>query len=45
MYVEPKLKDEIELLPYRNKNGTVDGLLEEAKKQMEFSEGGTGKLM
>lgn len=38
------MKDEKELILYPNKGGTVGDLLEEAKKQIEFSEGSTGKL-
>lgn len=44
LYVGPKMKDEKELILYPNKNGTVADLLEEAKKQIEFGEGSTGKL-
>lgn len=44
MYVGPKLKEEKELILYPNKGGTVADLLEEAKKQIDFSEGSTGKL-
>lgn len=44
IYVGPKMKEEKELILYPNKNGTVADLLEEAKKQIEFSEGSTGKL-
>lgn len=43
-WVGPKMKEEKELILYPNKGGTVADLLEEAKKQVEFSEGGTGKL-
>lgn len=38
------LKDEKELVLYPNKNGTVKTLLEEAAKQIEFSEDSTRKL-
>lgn len=38
------MKEEKELILYPNKNGTVADLLDEAKKQIEFSEGSTGKL-
>lgn len=38
------MKDEKELILYPNKGGTVADLLEEAKKQIEFGEGSTGKL-
>lgn len=44
IYVGPKMKDEKELILYPNKGGTVADLLEEAKKQIEFGEGSTGKL-
>ncbi|KAK9885250.1 hypothetical protein WA026_010749 [Henosepilachna vigintioctopunctata] len=44
IYLGPKIKEEKELILYPNKNGTVADLLEEAKKQIEFSEGSTGKL-
>lgn len=44
IWVGPKMKEEKELILYPNKGGTVADLLEEAKKQVEFSEGGTGKL-
>lgn len=44
VYLGPKIKEEKELILYPNKNGTVADLLEEAKKQIEFSEGSTGKL-
>ncbi|XP_076275619.1 ubiquitin-specific protease 7 isoform X5 [Rhynchophorus ferrugineus] len=44
VYVGPNMKEEKELILYPNKNGTVADLLEEAKKQIEFSEGSTGKL-
>ena len=33
-----------ELVLYPNKNGKVQDLLEEAKKQVELSENGSGKL-
>jgi ubiquitin carboxyl-terminal hydrolase 7 len=42
--VGPKLKEEKELILYPNKNGTVADLLEEARKQVELSENGSGKL-
>lgn len=38
------MKDEKELILYPNKNGTVADLLEEAKKQIEFSDDSSGKL-
>lgn len=44
VFVGTKMKEEKELILYPNKNGTVADLLEEAKKQVELSEGGTGKL-
>lgn len=44
VYLNPKLKEEKELILYPNKGGTVGDLLEEAKKQVELSEGGSGKL-
>lgn len=44
IFLGPKMKDEKELILYPNKNGTVGDLLEEAKKQIEFSDGSTGKL-
>ncbi|CAH0563456.1 unnamed protein product [Brassicogethes aeneus] len=44
MYVGPKMKEEKELILYPNKGGTVADLLEEAKKQIEFTEDSTGKL-
>lgn len=44
IYVSPNLKEEKELILYPNKNGTVKNLLEEAAKQVEFTEDGTKKL-
>lgn len=44
IYVGAYMKDEKELILYPNKNGTVADLLEEAKKQIEFSEDSSGKL-
>lgn len=44
VWVGPKMKEEKELILYPNKCGTVADLLEEAKKQVEFSEDGSGKL-
>lgn len=44
IWVGPSLKEEKEIILYPNKNGTVATLLEEAKKQVEFSENGSGKL-
>lgn len=44
IWVGPSLKEEKEMILYPNKNGTVANLLEEAKKQVELSENGSGKL-
>ncbi|XP_048519747.1 ubiquitin carboxyl-terminal hydrolase 7 isoform X2 [Dendroctonus ponderosae] len=44
LYVGPYMKEEKELILYPNKNGTVADLLDEAKKQIEFSEDSSGKL-
>ncbi|XP_075231892.1 ubiquitin-specific protease 7 isoform X3 [Lycorma delicatula] len=44
VWVGPKLKEEKELTLYPNKNGTVADLLEEAKKAVELSPDGSGKL-
>ncbi|CAH1982094.1 unnamed protein product [Acanthoscelides obtectus] len=44
IYMGLKLKEEKELVLYPNKSGTLTDLLEEAKKQIEFSEGSSGKL-
>lgn len=44
IWVGPSLKEEKEIILYPNKNGTVATLLEEAKKQVELSENGSGKL-
>jgi ubiquitin carboxyl-terminal hydrolase 7 len=38
------MKEEKELILYPNKNGTVADLLEEARKQVELSDNGSGKL-
>lgn len=38
------MKEEKELILYPNKNGTVKTLMEEAAKQVEFSEDGTRRL-
>lgn len=38
------MKEEKELILYPNKNGTVAELLEEAKKTVELSPDGSGKL-
>ncbi|XP_015588700.1 ubiquitin carboxyl-terminal hydrolase 7 isoform X2 [Cephus cinctus] len=43
-WVGPSLKEEKEIILYPNKNGTVATLLEEAKKQVELSENGSGQL-
>ncbi|XP_054712852.1 ubiquitin carboxyl-terminal hydrolase 7-like isoform X1 [Uloborus diversus] len=43
-WVNIKLKEEKELVLYPSKNGTVADLLEEAKKQVELSENGSGRL-
>ncbi|KAG9509762.1 Ubiquitin carboxyl-terminal hydrolase 7, partial [Fragariocoptes setiger] len=44
VWVNSKLKEEKELVLYPNKNGTVQDLLTEAKKQVELSEDGSGRL-
>lgn len=44
VWVSSSLKEEKEIILYPNKNGTVSTLLEEAKKQIEISENGSGKL-
>lgn len=44
IFVGPDVLDEKELILYPNKRGKVSDLLEEAKKQIEFGEGSTGKL-
>ncbi|CAL1543671.1 unnamed protein product [Lymnaea stagnalis] len=44
LWLNSKMKDERELVLYPNKNGKVQDLLEEAKKQVELSENGSGKL-
>lgn len=38
------MKEEKELILYPNKSGTVKTLIEEAAKQVEFSEDGTRQL-
>jgi len=43
-WINSKLKEEKELVLYPNKNGTVQDLLDEAKKLVELSEAGSGKL-
>lgn len=42
--LSPNMKEEKELILYPNKNGTVKTLIEEAAKQVEFSEDGTHQL-
>lgn len=44
IWVGPSLKEEKEIILYPNKNGTIATLLEEAKKQVELSENGSGQL-
>lgn len=44
VWVGPQLREEKEIILYPNKNGTVQTLLEEAKKHVELSEDGSGKL-
>ncbi|KAH7944113.1 hypothetical protein HPB52_015798 [Rhipicephalus sanguineus] len=44
IWVNNKFKEEKELVLYPNKNGCVSDLLEEARKQVELSEDGSGKL-
>lgn len=44
IWVGPNLKEEKELMLYPNKRGLVSDLLEEAKKQVELSPDGSGKL-
>ncbi|XP_032457106.1 ubiquitin carboxyl-terminal hydrolase 7 isoform X1 [Nasonia vitripennis] len=44
IWVNLTLKEEKEIILYPNKNGTVLNLLEEAKKLVELSENGSGKL-
>ncbi|KAF8789210.1 ubiquitin carboxyl-terminal hydrolase 7-like isoform X2 [Argiope bruennichi] len=43
-WVNSKLEEEKELILYPSKKGLVADLLEEAKKQVELSENGSGKL-
>lgn len=43
-WVGERMKEEIELVLYPNKNGTVVDLLHEARKQVTLSENGSGKL-
>ncbi|KAF4524831.1 hypothetical protein B566_EDAN014313 [Ephemera danica] len=44
VWVSPNVKEEKELTLFPNKRGTVADLLEEARKQVELSENGTGRL-
>ena len=44
VWVNAKMKEEKELVLYPNKNGSVDDLLDEARKQVELAEGGSDKL-
>lgn len=44
VWVGPNLKEEKDLILYPNKRGCVSDLLEEAKKQVELSPDGSGKL-
>lgn len=44
MQLSPNMKEEKELVLYPNKSGTVKTLIEEAAKQVEFSEDGTHQL-
>ncbi|KAL1115934.1 hypothetical protein AAG570_005429, partial [Ranatra chinensis] len=44
IWVGPKMKEEKEITLYPNKGATVADLLEEAKKTVELSPDGTGKL-
>ena len=44
MWVGPKMKEEKEIILYPNKGATVADLLEEAKKTVEMSPEGSGKL-
>ncbi|RWS24472.1 ubiquitin carboxyl-terminal hydrolase 7-like protein, partial [Leptotrombidium deliense] len=44
VWINSKLKEEKELLLYPNKSGTVSDLFEEAKKQIDMSVDGSGKL-
>lgn len=43
-WLSPNLKDEREIIVFPNKNGTIKTLLEEAAKQIQFSEDSTRKL-
>lgn len=44
VWVGPKMKEEKEIILYQNKGATVAELLEEAKRTVELSPDGTGKL-
>lgn len=44
LQLSPNMKEEKELVLYPNKSGTVKTLIEEAAKQVEFSEDGTRQL-
>ncbi len=44
IWVNSKYKEEKELVLFPNKNGCVSDLLDEARKQVELAENGTGKL-
>lgn len=44
IWMNSKLKEEKELILYPNKNGTVQDLLDEARKLVELSEDGSGRL-
>lgn len=44
VWINNKLKEEKELVLYPDKNGTVQDLLDEARKLVELSEDGSGKL-
>ena len=44
IWVNSKYKEEKELVLYPNKNGCVQDLLDEGRKQVELAENGTGKL-
>ncbi|XP_013784489.1 ubiquitin carboxyl-terminal hydrolase 7-like [Limulus polyphemus] len=44
VWVNSKLKEETELVLYPNKNGCVADLLDEAKKMVDLSDDGSGKL-
>lgn len=44
MWLGERMKEEVELVLYPNKNGTVADLLHEARRQVTLSENGSGKL-